>query len=148
MDEGENLSRALQGWLQGLLPQQRQAELTLPGPVLQEQQQEVSFSTRATEGMGGTGTQLWWWLVAAEFCVKQKQLPEVAVLAGKGGHRSKPQPAPAGLHPGLCRAGCIHPGMGIPGRSCGVSARGCSAPSSVPHPKELGAVGRKWLWLW
>lgn len=91
--------------------------MTPAGPVLpscRSQHQEVSFSTRATEGMGETGRKLQWWFVAAKFCVKQKQSPEVAVLAvalpKKGRHCSKPQPAPAGLHPEPCRAGWIYPG--------------------------------------
>lgn len=111
------------------------------------QHQEVSFSTRATEGMGETGRKLRWWLVAAKFCVKQKQFPEVAVqavaLPGKGRHGSKPQPAPAGLHPEPCRARWIRPGDRDPhGEQLWGLSQGmlCSLLCFIPRSRGLWAA--------
>lgn len=104
--------------------------------------------------MGETGRKLQWWFVAAKFCVKQKQSPEVAVLAvalpKKGRHCSKPQPAPAGLHPEPCRAGWIYPGDRDPdGHHVEEQLWGLSQdalfPPAVSHPKEPRAVGNKRL---
>lgn len=57
-------------------------------------------------------------MVAAEFCVQQKQSPEVAVLAvavpGKGRHSCKPQPAPAGAPRALQGRAALTQGLGIP----------------------------------
>lgn len=162
MDEGEKSlwsSSAPSGLVPGAAaPAEKGRDVTPAGPVLlshRSQHQEVSFSTRATEGMGETGRKLWWWLVAAKFCVKQKQFPEVAVLAvalpGKGRHCSKPQPAPAGLYPEPCRAGWIYPGDRDPdghhveeqlwGLSLGVL---CSLLLCL-IPRSRGAVGNKRL---